>query len=224
MSLVSIETAPSSAWTRIFRWDRQVKDGPKARRLRRSPILDLAIPPKHEASMRSTGKCARSARDRFEKALSQPRVLRTRITAHISGLVSSRMEITARQIGQWAGSKDAQAALPRYIRRLIHGAGSITQIAAQPAIPGDGELTSEHGNAWVPKGKSFWEMSCDAQVTSKGQQRLQKANGQDTRAHPKGKFTRCRHWKKVAPKGTVAGGPTGSIGMGSSPSVRRRRP
>ena len=39
------------------------------------------------------------------------------------------MEITARQIGQWAGSKDAQAALPRYIRRLIHGAGSITQIA-----------------------------------------------------------------------------------------------
>ena len=82
------------------------------------------------------------------------------------------MEITARQIGQWAGSKDAQAALPRYIRRLIHGAGSITQIAVPAgdsiSQPGwDGELTSEHGNAWVPKGKSFWEMSCDAQVTSK---------------------------------------------------------
>lgn len=84
----------------------------------------------------------------------------------------STLEITARQIEGWAAGKSAQAALPRYIRRLIHDAGSITQVAVpagdSTSQPGwDGELTSEHGNAWVPKGKSFWEMSCEAQVTSK---------------------------------------------------------
>jgi len=82
------------------------------------------------------------------------------------------LEITARQIADWAGGKAAHAELPRYIRRLIHEVGSIAQIAvpagASTSQPGwDGELTSEHGNAWVPKGRSFWEMSCEAQVTSK---------------------------------------------------------
>lgn len=82
------------------------------------------------------------------------------------------MEITARQIEDWSREKSAQAALPRYIRRLIHSVGSITQVAIpagdSTSQPGwDGELLSEHGNAWVPRGRSFWELSCEAQVTSK---------------------------------------------------------
>jgi hypothetical protein len=82
------------------------------------------------------------------------------------------VEVTARHIAEWAGGKSAQAALPRYVRRLIHDAGNITQIAVpagdSTSQPGwDGEITSEHGNAWVPKGKSFWEMSCEAQPASK---------------------------------------------------------
>jgi hypothetical protein len=82
------------------------------------------------------------------------------------------VEITARHIAEWAGGKDAQSALPRYVRRLIHDAGSITQIAVpagdSTSHPGwDGEITSEHGNAWVPQGKSFWEMSCEAEAASK---------------------------------------------------------
>src|SRR3954467_13595874 len=73
---------------------------------------------------------------------------------HLGGIL---VEITAKQINEWAGTKGAQATLPRYIRRLIHEAGSITQIAVpagdSTSQPGwDGELISEQGNAWVPQG------------------------------------------------------------------------
>jgi hypothetical protein len=79
------------------------------------------------------------------------------------------LEISAKEIEKWAGGKAAQAELPRYVRRLIHNVGSITQISVPAGDstnqPGwDGELTSESGNAWVPAGKSFWEMSCEAQI------------------------------------------------------------
>jgi hypothetical protein len=41
------------------------------------------------------------------------------------------------------------------------------------SLPGwDGELASEHDSPWVPKGKSFWEFSCEESVT-------RKANGDD---------------------------------------------
>jgi hypothetical protein len=93
------------------------------------------------------------------------------------------VEITARHIAEWAGGKNAQAALPRYVRRLIHEAGSITQIAVpagdSTSQPGwDGEITSEHGNAWVPKGKSFWEMSCEAKAASKANDDYNKRTGE----------------------------------------------
>jgi hypothetical protein len=82
------------------------------------------------------------------------------------------MQITATRIVQWARTKEGQAALPRLVRRLIH-AGETPLQADFPAgdstgLPGwDGELLSEHGSPWVPKGKSFWELSCEAGVTSK---------------------------------------------------------
>lgn len=82
------------------------------------------------------------------------------------------MQITATQIDEWAKTREAQASLSRLVRRLVHTAGTPTQ-AAFPAgdsvsLPGwDGEVVSEHGNPWVPKGRSFWELSCEAQVTRK---------------------------------------------------------
>ena len=68
--------------------------------------------------------------------------------------------------------KEAQTSLPRLVRKLIHTVG-IATYAAFPAgdstsLPGwDGELDSESGNPWVPNGKSYWELSCEAQVTNK---------------------------------------------------------
>lgn len=82
------------------------------------------------------------------------------------------MQITATQIAEWAKTREAQASLSRLVRRLVHTTGMPTQ-AAFPAgnsvsLAGwDGELVSEHSNPWVPKGRSFWELSCEAQVTRK---------------------------------------------------------
>ena len=82
------------------------------------------------------------------------------------------MRITATKIAQWAKTARARLSLPRLIRRLVHTAGTPAQ-AAFPAgdstgLPGwDGELSSEAGSTWIPKGSSFWEFSCDAQVTKK---------------------------------------------------------
>lgn len=85
------------------------------------------------------------------------------------------MHITANLIGEWARTKKAQADLPRLVRRLIHAGASVTG-AAFPAgdstgLPGwDGELDAERGTPWIPKGKSFWELSCEAKVTTKANQ------------------------------------------------------
>lgn len=80
--------------------------------------------------------------------------------------------VNATQIARWAGTTPAQADLPRLIRRLIHGAVTTTELA-MPAgdsvtLPGfDGELYSEHGNAWVPAGHSCWELSCRTDIVAK---------------------------------------------------------
>ena len=96
------------------------------------------------------------------------------------------MYITATQIAEWAKTKEAQAALPRLLRRLVHAGGGINR-AAFPAgdstgLPGwDGELQSEHGNTWIPKGHSCWEFSCHSKVTWKANQDYGKRTRQTTR-------------------------------------------
>jgi hypothetical protein len=82
------------------------------------------------------------------------------------------MRITATKIAQWARTAKARLSLPRLIRRLVHTAGTPSQAAFpagdSTALPGwDGEVFSESRSPWVPKGKSFWEFSCEAQVTKK---------------------------------------------------------
>jgi hypothetical protein len=77
------------------------------------------------------------------------------------------MQITATQIAKWAGTKEAQGSLRRLVRKVVHAAGTPTQVAFpagdSTSLPGwDGELASEYNSPWVPKGKSFWEFSCAA--------------------------------------------------------------
>jgi hypothetical protein len=93
------------------------------------------------------------------------------------------MHITAARIADWAKTKDAQALLPRLVRRLIH-AGSVLHQAAFPSgdstgLPGwDGELESAHSSAWIQKGKSYWEFSCEASVTTKANKDYKKRTKQ----------------------------------------------
>lgn len=82
------------------------------------------------------------------------------------------MKITAKDIARWAERRDAQSSLPRLVRRLAMQCGTITQLTFPAgdsvSLPGwDGEILSTEGDAWVPKGRSYWELSVEANSTSK---------------------------------------------------------
>lgn len=82
------------------------------------------------------------------------------------------MRITAKQIKNWAATREAQGALPRLVRRLINITGTPVLISFPSGdsinqAGWDGEVGSDSGNAWVPKGPSYWELSCDRSVKVK---------------------------------------------------------
>jgi hypothetical protein len=82
------------------------------------------------------------------------------------------VKITAKDIARWAELREAQGSLPRLVRRLAMQSGTITQLAfpagESVSLPGwDGEILSSDGDAWVPKGKSCWELSVEANPTPK---------------------------------------------------------
>jgi hypothetical protein len=116
------------------------------------------------------------------------------------------MRITATQIAEWAKTKEAQSSLPRLVRRLVHAAGTPTQVAFPAGdstdLPGwDGELASEHDSPWVPKGKSFWEFSCEAPVTRKANGDYKKRTRQplnEVRTNSTFVFVSARRWSQKA--------------------------
>lgn len=80
--------------------------------------------------------------------------------------------ITSTDISLWAATHKAQSELPRLVRKLIGQNGTITALAmpagASVTVGGfDGELFAEGGNAWIPKGKSVWELSVEANPKTK---------------------------------------------------------
>lgn len=84
------------------------------------------------------------------------------------------MRITASQIIDWTNNhaKEAQAELPRWIRKLCYQPSSTREIAFPAGDstyrPGwDGKLFCEQGNAWVPSGASYWELGCDTDAGGK---------------------------------------------------------
>lgn len=113
------------------------------------------------------------------------------------------MRITATQIVQWAETREAQGYLPELVRRLIHATGGHPRYVNFPAGDSisrrgwDGEVESESESPWVPKGKSFWEVSCEANPTKKANQvykdriRQTSANDRFTAAFV---FVSARRW------------------------------
>jgi hypothetical protein len=83
------------------------------------------------------------------------------------------MLVNATTIAGWAGTKEAQGLLPMLVRRLVFASGSKPSQQDFPASdstvrPGwDGEVKAEASTAWVVKGRSCWELSCEAQPTKK---------------------------------------------------------
>lgn len=87
-----------------------------------------------------------------------------------------KMRITASHIINWVDThaKEAQANLPRWIRRLCFNVEATRQLAFPAGdssfVPGwDGVLSCEQGSAWVPTGQSRWEIGCDQNVLGKAE-------------------------------------------------------
>ena len=96
-------------------------------------------------------------------------------------LLESALRITASHIINWVDnhSKEAQANLPRWIRRLCFDPNATRQLSFPSGdstfMPGwDGVLFSDQGNAWIPKGASRWEIGCDQTVTAKANREYRK--------------------------------------------------
>ena len=82
------------------------------------------------------------------------------------------MRITATQLENWAQTRQAQSELPILIRKLISATNSLSGLSMPGGDsvyrPGwDGQVTSNDISAWVPEGKSVWEMGCNSNITSK---------------------------------------------------------
>src|SRR4051794_10266281 len=73
-------------------------------------------------------------------------------------------------VDQWAASQGAAAELPRLVRRLIWATVESCDIAklsfpagADVTLSGfDGELELRRAHAWLPRGRSVWELSVQA--------------------------------------------------------------
>lgn len=82
------------------------------------------------------------------------------------------MLINERMIRDWAEHRDAEGELPLLVRRLIGRVATVTAIAMPGgdavSSPGwDGDVIADRGNAWVPEGRSCWEMGRNADPSGK---------------------------------------------------------
>lgn len=84
-----------------------------------------------------------------------------------------RVWIRAIDLETWASHLDARATLPSLVRRLVHAITSGVTLSRFPAEEGtqrrgwDGQLDAPQGNAWVPAGRSVWEVSTDSDPKGK---------------------------------------------------------
>lgn len=83
--------------------------------------------------------------------------------------------IRAQELDRWASSNDARVYLPELMRRLVHATIDSSDLehidfpaGEETHRPGyDGETKTQRGNAWVPQGIAYWELSTEAAVTRK---------------------------------------------------------
>lgn len=89
------------------------------------------------------------------------------------------MLVSERHLRDWADSRDAEGELPLLVRRLIGRVATVTALVMPGGdavnSPGlDGEVMAVGGNAWVPDGRSFWEMGRDNNPRGKAKDDYQK--------------------------------------------------
>src|SRR6185295_12357568 len=98
---------------------------------------------------------------------------------------------TATDLAAWADRLEAEAQLPRLIRRLIHATASGITHVGFPADestrgPGyDGVLVAAKGSAHAPFGASVWELSTRGDVKAKAKEDYDKRVGNPRGVTPK---------------------------------------
>ena len=94
---------------------------------------------------------------------------------HGDDILMHKKWITAAELDRWAATSAARSALPELIRRLVHATcrpGDLERVnfpgGEEVHRPGyDGETKVQGGNAWVPEGLAYWELSTSEGVKDK---------------------------------------------------------
>jgi len=127
------------------------------------------------------------------------------------------MSITAEHLSSWAQKPEARTLLPDLVRRLVLASGAKLRRLELPGgsavdRPGvDGLVEAGPGNAWVPEGRSVWELSCERAPGSKAGADLAKRTKEmaaEERASTTFLFVTPHRW------GTKSGWPQGSRAQG----------
>ena len=110
------------------------------------------------------------------------------------------MKITAKQLRNWAEGREAQGILPVLVRRLIAATSTITAVTMPGresiSLPGwDGLVEVAKGNAWVPEGRSNWELGCSADVLKKAKSDFFKRSVSEDAALRTFVFVTPRQWR-----------------------------
>ncbi len=121
-----------------------------------------------------------------------------------AGRIRRALWVAASDLDAWADSREAQADLPRVVRRLIHATMPLPRRVAFPAGEGvqtagwDGLVEVESGNAWVPTGSSGWEISVDSRPQGKASDDYEKRKRRPDPLDPPDAafvFVTARRWR-----------------------------
>lgn len=85
------------------------------------------------------------------------------------------LQVTAREIADWADRLEARSLLPALLRMLVHTTGLELKKVDFPGFDNsqrrgwDGQVDSGAQTPWVPSGESGWEFGCNADPKSKAE-------------------------------------------------------
>ncbi len=122
--------------------------------------------------------------------------------------------VRTQEIRRWAQERlDARSTLPHLLRRLVHATVENISKIDFPAYESiqrsgfDGVIECQLGNAWVPSGRSVWELSVSKDCKTKAAKDFQKRTDETPENERKKStfvFVTPRHWEKKVEWSTTA--------------------
>ena len=128
----------------------------------------------------------------------------------VSAYVPPFLRIGFRQIEAWASGIDARAQFPVLVRTLVQSTGNGLTGVDFPGYdasqsPGwDGLVEATGATAWVPSGRSGWELGCGQDPQGKANADFKSRTGRTERAERQGSvfvFVTAQRWPGKGPLG-----------------------